>query len=287
MLAQVILNQVDNTLFIGFQPPDEDWRTKTMPGNTNSVNIYLTELRENRRLRTNERIRTQSNGDISLQEAPRRVDCHYLVTAWSPAAITPQIDPTRDEHCLIHAIATAFSNADPLLATNIFASVGVPAGFPSALLDYPVEVTLLPVEGFHKYAEFWGTMGYYHSPWKPGVYMITTLPLLLTPQFAGPMVTDAIVDFEIGSTNGEVLNDIGGTVRDNQLPPQPVPSAWVELLTTGNERLQLVNTDSNGQFVFVGVPSSSYRLRATGPTSGPVIVNVDVPSPNDNYDLQL
>jgi hypothetical protein len=177
MLAQVILNRVDSTLFIGFQPPDDDWRTKAIPGNAIAVNVFLTDMRENRRLRSNERLRTMVNGDITEQPEPRRMDCHYLITAWSPATVTPQVDPTLDEHGLLGAIANAFANADPLRALDIFAGVGIPAGMPAVLLSYPLPVTLMPVEGFHKYAEFWGTMGRHHQPWKPAVYVVTALPL--------------------------------------------------------------------------------------------------------------
>ena len=285
MLAQVILDQVDSTLFIGSQPPDDDWRTKIIPGNTTAINIFLTELRENRRLRANERIRSNVNGAFSEQMAPRRMDCHYLITVWSPS----QIDPKHDEHALLHAIASAFANVDPLLAPDIFASVGIPAGLPPVLLEYPLPLTLLPVEGFHKYAEFWGTMGRHHQPWKPAVYLIATLPMLLTDHETGAMVTTAMVDLLQSGvvSSSEFLSDIGGTVRDSQPTPQPVTPAWVELLTPVGVRLQLANADTNGRFVFTRVPSSSYLLRVTGAGAGPVTRAVDVPSPTGEYDLQL
>jgi hypothetical protein len=287
MLAQVIHNQVDNKLFIGFQPPDDDWRTQAIPANANAVNIFLLELRENRRLRVNDRFRTVANGDISESVAPRRVDCHYLITTWSPVKATQQLDPTLDEHALLYAIASAFADADPLLALDIFAGVGVPPGFPPILLDDQVPVTLLPVEGFHKYAELWGTMGRHHQPWKPGIYLITTLPVSTAVHHSGPMVTTAMADLRGGWSSGETFNDFGGTVFDSQSPPQPVPRAWVELLTPSNARLQLVNADANGRFVFTGVPPSTYRLRVTGTSSGPVTRDIAVPSPTGEYDLSL
>jgi hypothetical protein len=289
MLAQVIRDRVNPALFIGFQPPDDDWRDKAIPGHAHAVNIYLTELRENRRLRGNDRIRINVGGDISEQVAPRRVDCHYLITTWSPATVNAQLDPTLDEHALLYAVADAFANGDPLVALEVFAGVGLPAGFPPILLDDQVPVTLLPVEGFHKYAEFWGTMGRHHQPWKPAVYLIVTLPLPLASYPSGPIVTTAMVDLRDASGFGpeNFFNDIGGTVTDSQSPPQPVPLAWVELLTTTNMRLQLVNADANGRFILTGVPSSAYQLRVTGTTTGPVTRNIDVPSPTGEYDLRL
>jgi len=291
MIAQLIHDRVDATLFVGFQPPDDDWRTKAIPGNANAVNVFLLELRENRRLRSNERMRSVMNGDIFEQPAPRRVDCHYLITAWSPASVTPQVDPTFDEHALLYAIASAVAEADPFIALDIFAGSGIPPGLPPDLLDAQLPVTLLPVEGFHKYAEFWGTMGRHHQPWKPAVYIVVTLPLPLEQERSGAMVTTAMTDWRqgtgAGAGVGELLSDIGGTVRDSAAPPQPVPLAWVELLTMPGARLQLANADASGRFVFARVPSASYRLRATGVASGPVVRTIDVPSPTGEYDLQV
>jgi hypothetical protein len=289
MIAQLIHDRVDSSLFVGFQPPDDDWRTKAIPGTANAVNVFLLEMRENRRLRSNERVRVTIDGDVFETPAPRRVDCHYLVTAWSPASVTPQVDPAFDEHALLYAIAGAIAEADPFVALDIFAASGIPAGLPSILLDAALPVTLLPVEGFHKYAEFWGTMGRHHQPWKPAVYLVVTLPLALTQEHAGPAVTTALTTFLQGFTGtvGEVLSDIGGTVRDTQAPPRPVPLAWVELLTQAGDRLQLANADTGGRFVFTRVPPASYRLRATGAAGAPVVRDVDVPSPTGEYDLQV
>src|SRR5262245_56010696 len=87
---------------VRFQPPDEDWRayvkTLTVGGNpANALNVYLVDLRENRRLRSNEKERAYLNGDVVESVSPRRVDCHYLISAWSPADPTPAIEPTLDE----------------------------------------------------------------------------------------------------------------------------------------------------------------------------------------------
>src|SRR5215831_7923633 len=73
---------------VRFQPPDEDWRA-LVPGITdavgnpaNSLNVYLVDLRENRKLRSNERERTVVGSDVYETPPARRVDCHYLISAW-------------------------------------------------------------------------------------------------------------------------------------------------------------------------------------------------------------
>ena len=81
---------------------DSSHRTKTggaMLTNLegNALNVYLVDLRENRQLRSNERVR-EAKRHRQRNTSARRVDCHYLITAWSPAVITPAVEPTLDEH---------------------------------------------------------------------------------------------------------------------------------------------------------------------------------------------
>ena len=83
LMRQVLLNQVPGFApvdedRIGFQPPDDDWRTQVSGLQSNAFNIYLADLRENRELRSNARRQSVSNGVVSEEPAPARLDCHYL-----------------------------------------------------------------------------------------------------------------------------------------------------------------------------------------------------------------
>ena len=216
---------------VRFQPPDDDWRTyvKTLSiagQPANALNFYLVDLRENRKLRSNEKVRSAQNGDVSETPAPRRLDCHYLISAWSPADVTPAIEPTLDEHAALYLVASAFARSDPLVATVIYAPGPVPPTFPPDFATAELPIGLVPPEGFIKLAEFWGTMGEKHR-WKPVVYLIVTIPILPIGQPVGPIVTTSFT--EIHSTDapasGETLLQIGGTVFDSAVPPQPVVGA--------------------------------------------------------------
>jgi hypothetical protein len=278
---------------VRFQPPDDDWRTyvKTLSIGgqpANALNLYLADLRENRKLRSNERVRTAQNGDVTETSAPRRIDCHYLISAWSPADVTPAIEPTLDEHAILYLVASTLARHDPMIATAIYAPAPVPATFPPDFASAELPIALLPPEGFIKLAEFWGTMGEKHR-WKPVVYLIVTIPILPVGQPAGPMVTTSFTEVRASGVpaSGEMQLQIGGTVLDAQVPPQPVAGAWVELLTMAGVRLQLSQADADGRFTFIRLAPGPYQLRASRAGLGVATRNVTVPSPSGEYDLQL
>jgi hypothetical protein len=214
LLRHFFLTQIDEITKedqVGFQPPDEDWRGHVTNLQRNALNVYLVDLRENRKLRSNERIREPQNGIISETPAPRRVDCHYLITAWSPAETTPAVEPTLDEHALLGVVTGVLMQNESLIPREVYAPD--PPPFPSEVADAELPTSVLPVEGFPKLAEFWGTMETNHR-WKPAVYLVVTIPIILLTEEAGPMVTTRITEYrQTGKTEtAEVWIQIGGHV---------------------------------------------------------------------------
>src|SRR6185295_4228220 len=114
---------------IGFGPPNSEWRGQVQNlGDARALNVYLVDLRDNRRLRSSERRSTvEPGGRVVRRRAPARLDCHYLVTAWSNA--TEDQDKTPEEHRLLHEVVTALVNAEPLVAADVFAPGSLPPGF--------------------------------------------------------------------------------------------------------------------------------------------------------------
>jgi hypothetical protein len=284
---------------VRFQPPDDAWRTQVpniadANGNpANSLNVYLVDLRENRRLRSNERERTYIGPDVYETPPARRVDCHYLISAWSPVQATPGIDPTFDEHALLAEAARVLGQRDALDPAEICAATRPPnlpaIAVPPGLQGEMLPLTLLPVEGFPKYAEFWGTMGENHR-WKPCVHAVITLPLKDTPVRAGAIVTTVITDTLQRDAAGttETRYHIGGQVLDAANPPQAIPRSWVELLNApGTQRVQLTRADATGRFVFADVPAGAYQLRASSQPQGVSNLRpITVPEPTGNYDVR-
>lgn len=280
---------------VRFQPPDEDWRS-LVPGITdgagnpgNSLNVYLVDLRENRKLRTNERERMVQGTDIFEVPPARRVDCHYLISAWSPVTVSIAIDPTLDEHALLAEAARVLGAHDELDPVAIYALSNPPQSPPAPIAEERFPLTLLPVEGFPKYAEFWGTMGE-KNRWKPCIYSVITVALKEQPVRAGPMVTTTFTRTLVrdNPATANTRFHIGGVVYDNAVPPQPVPLAWVELITPlpATRRVTFTRADAQGRFVLADVAGGNWRLQASAaPLGVSPLRAIAVPEPTGNYDI--
>jgi hypothetical protein len=293
------INELTDETQIRFQPPDDDWRTYvsnlTVGGNpVNAVNAYLVDLRENRGLRSNERTFTHNQvGDVTAEPAPARLDCHYLITTWSPATPTPAVEPSLDEHRLLYNISELMLRRGALIPSAVYpVGSGALAAWPERFRDSELPLVPAPVDGFSKLAEFWGSMGT-GGRWKPALYLIVTLPVALLDEFVGPMVTTKIVEYRqtgIPET-AEVWISIGGRVLDSNTlvnnEPTAVPEAWVELTDINDRRLQLKQTNELGRFTFEDLTAGRYKIKseAIGLSAPPRVI--DVPSPTGEDDLIL
>jgi hypothetical protein len=124
------------------------------------LNVYLFDLRENRKPHSNERMRFINNGLVSDEPAPTRLDCHYLISAWSPTAPAPPVEPAFDEHALLYRSAAVLirngrfnpSRAHPANSPQLNA-------WPAPFRNVDLPVVVAPADGFSKLAEFWSGMG--------------------------------------------------------------------------------------------------------------------------------
>ncbi|MES2938114.1 MAG: Pvc16 family protein [Pseudomonadota bacterium] len=283
------ITQLTTDNHVRFQPPDEEWRKLVANMTGNAVNLYLVDLRENRKLRTNERERRTVGLDVFETQPPRRVDCHYLLSAWSPVTVTMLIDPTPDEHALLADAARALGEHDELDPVAIYAASTPPAVPPAAIAGERFPITLLPVEGFAKLGEFWGTMGD-GNRWKPCVYFVVTVTLHEADTRSGPMVTTAMAETRVAGepSTAQTLMQFGGTLRASGAPgAAPVDGAWVDLRTTAGARRQLVRTGADGRFLFVQIPPGSYLLQVSATGFAPFTAAIDVPSPGGGYDMHF
>ncbi|MER6425926.1 Pvc16 family protein [Streptomyces sp. NPDC001137] len=289
MLRDLLVARVDGlaaTAQVRFEPPDENWRT--FVGNLSglALNVYLVELRENRQLRTNERARTQLAGIALSHLAPRRIDLHYLITAWSPATPNQAVEPTVDEHALLYRAAAVLLAAEPLTPAEIYGPGKLPAGFPPLLADATLPTGVLPADGFPKYAEFWGTMGG-RQPWRPGIHLTVTVPVAPGAEELGPLVTTQTIQTttigQTGAASADQVIRIGGTVLTAD--GAPIPGAWVRVETTAGEPVHTTHTTPEGHFLVDRLPAGRYRCRARVTGLGERIREFDVPGPASGYDV--
>ncbi|MBE2223019.1 MAG: DUF4255 domain-containing protein [Anaerolineae bacterium] len=287
LLSQV--TQLSDESQIRFQPPDDDWRTYvstlTVGGlPANALNIYLFDLRENRRLRSNARTRSVDNGTVSEQTAPNRIDCHFVISAWSPASLTPATEPTLDEHALLYETLAVLMQHAPLNASRIYAPASPQlAAVPELIRTADLPTDVAPADGFGKLSEFWGGMDV-EARWKPVIYVVVTLPVLLLPEIVGPLVITKQIRLEAIDLPGtqQIWFQIAGTVRDaNTLTA--ISGADVSLVELVLETV----TDENGRFTLTMIPTGNYTLRTTiGATTVDQAVTVPTAVMN-GYDVTI
>jgi hypothetical protein len=266
---------------ISFSAPDQDWRNLVMAGVVNVLDVYLVELYENLELRSQER---SWRGSGLLQEtvrAPGRLNCRYLISAWSPARATPLVEPAIDEGVLLHQVTTVLMDTIPLDAAAIYGATPLPPGFPPEMLEPALPTVVAPSEPFDKLSDFWQRMD---TVWKPVVDVVVTLPVAHAPRLSGPPVTTLFAGYRtVAAADGEETVAIGGVVRLDATG-DPVPGAWVRLV----EADQVATTNAAGQFIFERIRRGDYTLeaRAAGhATASPWPVTV--PSLSGEYDVRL
>ena len=71
-----------------FTIPDEDWQTRVKAGTGLRLNIYLYEVNENRDFRRAAWDNVElADHSVALSQPPVYLDCHYLISAWSPTEV--------------------------------------------------------------------------------------------------------------------------------------------------------------------------------------------------------
>ncbi|HKI33533.1 MAG TPA: Pvc16 family protein [Gemmataceae bacterium] len=252
-----------------FAVPDDDWK-KQVTGTGVRLNIYLYEVRENRDLRLVQWSRAERTDQTAVLAAPpAQFDCHYLISAWSPAQETESTSPELDEHqVLSEALRVILNNPDVNAA-----ALGVTGGGP-IFQEAHVKLTVAPPEAPRVLNDFWSTM---KLPWRPAVQLVATAPLDLRQTApAGPLVTTVIrllgpAD-DPGGPRDESIQ-IGGWVL-RAADGSPLPGASVVRTDTGEQAL----TDALGRYTFAGLRRGPVPLRASAVGLTPLLRTLNVPA---------
>lgn len=275
---------------VRFQPPDDDLLTAVRNLNAMALSLYLVEVRENRGMRSNARTQALRNGDSFTTREPDRLECHYVISAWSPAQPSPAVEPALDEHQLLYDVATALFRHSPLRPSRVY-----PVGAPELALwgrfgDEDLPMQIAPPEGYHGLGDFWNAMGT-EARWRPTVHLTATIPVELAEQPSGPIVLTRFADYRQWDApdSAEVLIQIGGHVVNDGAPggASPLPGVFVNLEDpVSNDILAIQRTDSEGRFTFERLRSNTYRLRTRGIGLPVLTRDIQVPANTGEYDLR-
>ncbi|MEP6732536.1 MAG: Pvc16 family protein [bacterium] len=297
LIRDVLVSQIaalTSNAQVRFQPPDSVFRTDVVNMNAMALNVFLVELRDNRKLRSNERLSILDAGVVFTQQAPERMDCHYLISAWSPAQPGPAVEPTIDEHALLYETVSVLTLQGSLNPSRFYLP-GDPALalWPAPFRDDWFPTVVMTVESYLKLAEFWASMGT-DARWRPVVHLTVTLPIALVREMSGPMVTTVMAGYRIDALaqTEEQWIHIGGQVVDANTPlpngsPSPVAGAWVRLETLTGVLVRRGVTDALGRFQFDQLRAAQYRLRTGAIGLGQLNRLVDVPTETGEYDLSF
>ena len=259
-----------------FSVPDENWRTR-VTGSEVRLNIYLYEVRENREFRRScwDTIEIPGTGTVQPSMPPAYLDCHYLITAWSPVqeGESPPTSPIPDEHkVLSEALRILMRNPD----VNPEA-LGITSSDP-VFGKAHIYLSVAPPETPRVLNDFWSAM---KLPWRPAIQLIATAPLdLLRDDKPGPVVLTLVQRYACIDTSGnpdEVILIGGWVLRASD--DSPIPNATVQRVsgTAPNQKvLEEVTSDYQGRFVFNGLHGTTHTFKAKAPGSADELRTLDI-----------
>jgi hypothetical protein len=282
---------------VGFMPPNADWKAAVIAAGEERFNLYLYDMRENVRLRSNEQRVTQVDGQATVNLASPRLDCTYLVTAWSPVAPSALFDPAREEHQLLYRALAVFMQFRPLDAADVY-SREVPStmtlvAFTAAagpLAEQPLPLQAAFPDSVHEPAEFWTTM---KVDSRPAIRLTVTIPVVIEePDAQYPRVTTLRTGYHQLGVSGtpDRVTAIGGRILETGTD-EPIEGAWVQIVGKNPPSIIPVRhrTISNaaGEFTFARLPQGSYELRVVAPGVDKTFPPFDVPHATGIYDVHL
>ena len=248
---------------ISFRTPD-----KALVIAQKTLDLFLYGVRENRVLRDPVPIMELVGGGYVRRTPPLRVDCDYIVTAWSK--LTGD-DAVAEERTVL---------GEGLMKFSRFPTI--PSGYLQGLLVpqlFPVQMWVAQSDDSKSLGEFWSALGV--SP-RSSFHLVVTIAMDLgvsVPE--GPPVVTREVDLDDDldpATPGESVFAIGGVVRDTA---GVVADAEVTVDGARSSR-----TDAEGRFRLSGLAAGDHTLRATAPGKAPREKTITVPAAAiDDYDV--
>lgn len=254
---------------IAFDRPDDSFK----PAQT-TLNLFLFDVRENNELRSNEPKIQRLNGQALVQQAPMRVACTYLITAW-PVGGTDLV--LQEQRLLAQALQVLSGYPK------------IPGSFLKGKLigqEPPLPMMASHADELKNPAEFWTAVG---NKMRASIAVTVTISMDVLKPVTAPMAKTAMVrlgertapDEEslVAATTTEFYR-IGGKVTSGT---NAVPGATVAVAGSG----LAARTDGEGEYVLGAITAGAYTLNVQS-AAGTKQVNITIPAPTGNtYDVQL
>ncbi len=246
---------------ISFDVPNRDFRSRlTRP----TLCLYLYNIQENRELRGRRWMISRANGTATTRRPPVKLDCNYMITAWS--------NEVEDEHRLL-AGATRVLFRHPVLPIDVLQG---------ALVDADeVRTEVAQPESFKDVVDIWSVLD---NDLHPSVRVTVTIPLELEVEYSSPAVSGHDVGMDSPNWTPSPTRPIrlaGRVERDGQ----PVVGALVRAdysSTNTDDRgeYSLNNVTPGKQLVWVRYEGNFYQFELNLPRDAVITL----PSSTENSD---
>lgn len=251
---------------VSFARPDGTFA----PG-SNTLNLFLYDIRENVTLRNNEPTVERVNGQVKITRPPRRYDCSYLVTAWPVGAF-----PDFTEHRLL-------GEALRVLGRTLTIPNNLIAGSELEPQDPLVPLTAPHGDLLQSVGEFWSAM---NNRIRASFTVTATISVPVYPDVNDPMVTAIFGDhYPDSGAPPDSLLKVGGRVLTTNLANErvPVPGAVVDVI---NPR-RTTRSDTDGRFVFSRLPAGDLEYRVVAVGFNVFNQTLTTPGPAQGIEIEL
>jgi hypothetical protein len=223
---------------VSFDTPGKDF-TPTQA----TLNLFLLEVQENRTLRDDAPMRELIGDVVISHRPPLRVDCGYLVTAWSAQHGNLK---AAEEHRLLGLALLWLSRFPRVEDRFLQASLQNPAQ------PYPLPMTVAQSREGENLGHFWSALGIAPRSTFSLTVTISLQPVIETDEF--PRVKAVVLEPALLSAPA-----LAGRILDETLAP--VPQARVTVQPGGAQ----VTVGINGRFAFTDLPFGNYTLHVQTP----------------------
>jgi hypothetical protein len=259
---------------VRFDRPDQTFAGSVPP--PAAINLFLYDIRENLQLRSNERVVSRNGSQATIVQPPRRIDCSYLVTAWTVGSAPLELR----EHQLLGQTLQVLGRFPTIPEAYL---EGTLAG-----QEPPLPMMAPQIDGLQSPAEFWTAMG---NQLRASFAVTVTISVPLFEPVSGPIVTRKRTDVgaaEPGvpvdrATLDESLVSVGGDVRAAGAGGQPIAGAVVDIVDAGLR----THTDQSGRFAFARVPTGDRNFRVVAVGYQPLARTIAVPGKTEDYEFRL